>query len=145
MMIIHCHINYLICPLSHFDHFRFCLGHKAKVISIDDEPVKIKDQHGNMIRVPGSVKFDSGNNAGTAISDRLVDNLGLKPDYSKMKHVTGAGGTVLRCSMVKITVIIRKRICTCHALVGVPAPGTDLLIGMDIIERLNDEGYTLGK
>lgn len=126
-------------------YWPFCSGHKAKIISIDDEPVKIKDHNGDITLVPGSVKFDTGNNGGTAISEELVEKLDLLPDQNKKRRVTGAGGTVLLCSTVKITVIIRKRRYKRHALVGATAPGTDLLIGMDIIECLNDKDYTLGK
>lgn len=130
--------------MSQFDHWPFCSGFKAQIISIDDEPVKIKDHSGHITPVPGSVKFDTGNSAGTAISEDLVEKLDLLPDQNKKRRVSGPGGTVLHCSMVEITVIIRKRRFKCNALVGAPAPGTDLLIGMDIIERLNDKGYTLG-
>lgn len=131
--------------MSRFDLWAFCSGHKAKIISIDDEPVKIKDHNGHIIPVPGSVKFDTGNDVATAISEELVEKLDLLPDDNKKRRVTGAGGTVLHCSMVAITVIIRKRRYRRHALVGAQAPGTDLLIGMDIIESLNDKDYTLGK
>lgn len=122
----------------------FCSEHKAKVISIDDEPVKIKNQSGKMI-LPGNVKFDTGNDAGTSISNELVEELNLKPDCGKRRRVTGPGGTVLTCSVVEVTVVIRRRKFTRTALVGATAPGTDLLIGMDIIKRLNDKNYTLGE
>ena len=107
--------------------------------------MKIKDHNGHIITVPGNVKFDTGNDAGTAISEELVEKLDLLPDHSKKRRVTGAGGTILHCSMVKITVIIRRRRYKCQALVGATAPATDLLIGMDIIEKLTDKDYALGK
>ncbi len=125
--------------------YLFCSEHKAKVISIDDEPVKIKNQSGKMILVPGSVKFDTGDDAGTGISNELVEELRLKPDCRKRRRVTGPGGTVLTCSVVEVTVVIRRRKFRRTALVGATAPGTDLLIGMDIIKRLNDKNYTLGE
>lgn len=131
--------------MSWFDLWCFCSGHKAKIISIDDEPVKIKDHKGQVIPVPGNVKFDTGNDVATAISEKLVEKLDLLPDDNKKRRVTGAGGTVLHCSTVEITVVIRKRRYRRLALVGAQAPGTDLLIGMDIIESLNDKDYTLGK
>ena len=53
------------------------------MISIDEEPVQIEDADGNMIIVPGTVKFDSANNAGTAISKELSNTLGLEPDLIK--------------------------------------------------------------
>ena len=107
--------------------------------------MKIKDHNGHIIPVPGSVKFDTGNDVATAISEELVEKLDLLPDDNKKRRVTGVGGIVLHCSMVAITVIIRKRRYRRLALVGAQAPGTDLLIGMDIIESLNDKDYTLGK
>ncbi|KAJ7393289.1 hypothetical protein OS493_006258 [Desmophyllum pertusum] len=70
---------------------------KPKVISIDEEPVKIIVD-GNIIRFPGTVKFDTGNDFATAISNELVDSLGLEPDHSKKVKVSLPGGGVLQCS-----------------------------------------------
>ncbi len=102
------------------------------------------DHNGNIIRVPGSVKFDTGNTAGTAISKELVYKLGLQPSSSKKVKVALAGSCSIQCCRVKITLIIRKHRFSVDALVGATAPGTDLLVGMDIIEQLNDKKFTLG-
>ena len=100
---------------------------------------------GNIIRFPGTVKFDTGNDSTTGISNELVDSLGLEPDHSKKVKVSLPGGGVLQCSRVNFKLRIRKRRYKVeNALVGAVAPGTDLLIGMDIIQKLNDNGFTLG-
>lgn len=117
---------------------------KPKIISVDEELVKIADQNGNMIHVPGNVKFDTGNNVGTAISEQLVETLGLRSDERKKVKVSLAGGNSMQCCRVKIKLAIRKHKFVVHALVGAVASNTDLLVGMDIIEQLNDKGYTLG-
>ena len=115
------------------------------MISIDEEPVQIKDSYGNLMPVPGSVKFDTGNDGGTAISCDLVQKLDLELDDSKKKKcVTGPGGMALLCSRVEIKIMIRKKKFKVKALVGATAIGTDLLVGMDIIKHLNDENFTLG-
>lgn len=118
--------------------------YKPKVISTDEEPVKIMNRDGNMIFVPGSVKFDTGNDAATAISHGLMDKLHLKTDRSKRISVTGIGGHVLDCCRVKICLLIRKRVFKVDALVGAVAPQTDLLIGNEIIEQLAKENFSIG-
>lgn len=116
---------------------------KPKEISIDEEPVKIEDEAGHLILVPGNVTFDTGNTGGTAISNKLVDGLGLKPDNTKKKKVTIPGDVALQCCTVPIKIKIRGRKFNVNALVGAVAPPTDLLIGMDIMQQLGDEGYSL--
>lgn len=100
---------------------------------------------GKMISVPGSVKFDTGNDVATAISDRLMEKLDLTADRSKRLRVTGVGGTVLECSKVKICLRIRKRTFKVDALVGAVAPKTDLLIGNDLIQQLGKENFSIGQ
>ncbi|XP_022803961.1 uncharacterized protein LOC111341271 [Stylophora pistillata] len=116
---------------------------KPKEISIDEEPVEIEDEAGHLIMVPGNVTFDTGNTGGTAISNKLVDALGLKPDNTKKKKVTIPGDAALQCCTVPIKIKIRGRKFPVNALVGAVAPHTDLLIGMDIMQQLGDEGYSL--
>lgn len=111
---------------------------------MDEEPVKIADHNGNMIQVPGEVKFDTGNNVRTAISEELVNKLGLQTNERKKLKVSLAGGHSIQCCRVKIKLVIRKHRFNVHALVGAVAPNTDLLVGMDIIQQLNDKDYTLG-
>lgn len=113
------------------------------MISIDEEPVKIRNGDGKCVLVK-NVKFDTGNDGGTAISSGLVQKLGLEPDRSKKSRIVGIGGTV-ECFQVKITIYIRKRPFKVNALVDALAPRTDLLIGNDIMEMLDKENYTIGQ
>ena len=121
----------------------FCPEHKPKEISIDEELVEIEDADGNMFRVPGDVKFDTGNDAGTAISNKLVDALSLEPDHSKKRKLLVPGGGSLQCSSVPITIRIRRRKFKVDAIVGAVAPDTDLLVGRDIMRKLGEKGFTL--
>lgn len=51
--------------------------------------MKIKDVNGELHQlVSGSVKFDTGNDAATAISKELVKDLGLEPNPRKKRIVT---------------------------------------------------------
>lgn len=99
---------------------------------------------------PGIVKFDSGNDAGTVISNEFTEKLDLEVDHSKKLRTTTAGRTaegneiVVVYSRVNLKLKIRGRVFPVHALAGAPASGTDLLIGMDVIRKLNDENFTLG-
>lgn len=114
------------------------------MISIDEEPVKIKNADGKCVLVK-KVKFDTGNDGGTAISSGLLQRLGLEPDRSKKSRMVGIGGTV-ECFTVKISLYIRKHPFKVNALVDALAPGTDLLIGNDIMEKLDKENnYTIGQ
>lgn len=58
------------------------------MISIDEEPVKIKNADGKCVLVK-KVKFDTGNDGGTAISSGLLHKLGLEPDRSKKYRMVG--------------------------------------------------------
>lgn len=115
------------------------------VISIDEEPVNIQDREGQVLPVPGNnVKFDTANDAATAISSRLLKGLRLEPDPSRKIHVKGIGGD-MECSMVEISLHIRKHKFTVFAAVDAVAGETDLLIGNDIIDDLiNNFDFTLG-
>ena len=128
------------------DHFNFLFSseYKPQTISIDEEPVKIQDGDGNIILVPGTVKFDTGNDAGTAISKELGDTLGLEPDSRKKRKVHVTGGDVIEYKKVTIKLFIRKHQFIVDALFGAVACGTDLLVGMEIIKGLNGENFTLG-
>lgn len=121
---------------------------KPYVISTDDEEVEIKIAEEQSI-VPGVVKFDTGNDGGTALSRDLMEELGLKPDRGKKFRKTGIGGNVVDCFKVKICLCIRKRWFEVDAIVGAGAldpvaRGTDLLIGNDVISRLVEEGFSIG-
>ena len=118
--------------------------YKPQTISTDEEPVEIEDADENIIMVPGKVKFDTGNDAGTAISKELCNTLGLEPDSRKKMKVSVAGGGEIKCEKVTITLHIRKRQFKVDALFDAVASGTDLLVGMDIIKQLNSENFTLG-
>jgi len=130
--------------MSQNDHFNFLFSseYKPQTISIDEEPVKIQDGYGNIILVPGKVKFDSGNDAGTAISKELGNTLGLEPDSRKKMKVCVTGGNVIEYKKVTIKLFIRKRQFTVDALFGAVASGTDLLVGMEVIKKL--ENFNLG-
>lgn len=110
---------------------------------MDEEPVKIRNGDGKRVLVK-QVKFDTGNDGGTAISSDLVEKLGLEPDRSKKSRMVGIGGPV-ECYRVKISLYIRKRHFKVNALVGAVTPGTDLLIGNDIMEKLDKENFTIGQ
>jgi len=119
------------------------LKYPPQAVSIDDEPVRIEDADGNIIKVPGKVKFDSGNDAGTAISKKLGNTLGLEPDARKKIKISVPGGDVIECKKVTIKLFIRECQFTVDALFGAVARGTDLLVGMDIIKQLIHEKFTL--
>ena len=94
--------------------------------------------------VPGKVKFDTGNDAGTAISEKLGSTLGLEPDSRKKMKACVPGGDEIEFSKVTIKLFIRKRQFIVDALFGAVASGTDLLVGMEIIKQLDGENFTLG-
>ena len=94
--------------------------------------------------VLGSVKFDTGNDAATAISKKLVNDLGLKPNLLKKRKVTLAGGLDMSCGFVEINIVVRGHEFCVKALVGAVGLDTDLLVGMDVIQRLGKEKFTLG-
>ncbi|KAK2547070.1 hypothetical protein P5673_033163 [Acropora cervicornis] len=128
-------------------------GYKPKVISVEEEMVEIMNADGNYVNCPGEVTFDTGNCGGTAISRELVKELNLEDTIDHENKVRFWG--VARddddkqisnlCSTIEINIKIRKKEFPVRALYGVPAEGTDLLIGMDIIKKLFDEDFTLGK
>lgn len=116
------------------------------MISIKSEPVDIKNAGGEWMKVVGKVLVDTGNEAPTGISRKLVNELGLKPDTSKKLNVSGAGGTKVQCSgTVKTEVKVRDHVFPIEALVDLPAANVDLLIGKDIIDALFHLNYTFGK
>ena len=128
------------------------LGYKPKVISRGKEPVKIMNAYGKFVDCSGVV-FDTGNRAGTGISCDLVEDLKLndKIDKKQTRTFVGVGrddeGKSIRrkCNTIMIEVEIRQKRFPVRALVGVPVGKTRLLIGLDIINELEKEGFTLGK
>lgn len=140
------------------------LGYKPKVISVEEEMVEIMNADGNYVNCPGMVTFDTGNCGRTAISRKLVKELNLedKIDHENKvrywgvarddedKQISNLCSTIellyiILWSTIEINIKIRKKEFPVSALYGVPAEGTDLLIGMDIIKQLFDEDFTLGK
>lgn len=123
------------------------------MISIDDEPLEIKNNDGFFVQCPGLVTFDTGNTCATGISSKLVKTLNLekKIDHTKKIRFTTAGSDVMgnpnssECATVEITLRIRRSKFKVMALVGAPVKNIDLLIGMDIIEKLTNKNFTLGK
>lgn len=130
------------------------LGYKPKVISFDDDMVEIMNADRNYVNCSEdvTVKFDTGNCGGTAISKNLVNELNLEDtiDHENKVRYWGVardddGKQISNlCSTIEINIKIRNRKFPVRALYGVPAEGTDLLIGMDIIQKLFDEDFTLG-
>ena len=128
--------------------FLYFSGYKPLVTSRDEEPVKIENGCGDMILVPGRVLFDTGNEAATAISRELLYTLNLEPDPSnpsRKREVSLAGGSVQQFDRVKILLMIRGYQFKVRALFGALAKGTDLLVGMDIIQQLYDLNFTIGE
>lgn len=129
------------------------LRYKPNVISIHEEPVEISNSDGFFVQCPGLVTFDTGNTCATGISNKLVKKLNLekKIDHTKMIRFVTAGPDDMgnpnssECATVKIFLRIRQEVFEVMALVGAPVQNTELLIGMDIIEKLTDENFTLGK
>ena len=99
-----------------------------------------------MIPVPGHyrVLFDTGNEAATSISRELLLELNLQPVLNKKMKVKLAGRGSGQFEEVEIKLIIRGYPFKVWALVDAAAEGTDLLVGMDIIQKLFDSGYTIG-
>lgn len=121
--------------------------YKPYIISRDDEPVEIQNGYGKMIPVSrhGRVLFDTGNEAATGISRKLLLKLKLKPDPTKKEVVELAGGRSDQFETAEIELIIRGHHFKVNALVGATAKGTDLLVGYkDVIETLYGLGYTIG-
>ncbi|XP_068755954.1 uncharacterized protein [Montipora capricornis] len=129
------------------------LKYKPKVISIDEEPVRIKNADGIFVLCPGVVTFDSGNTLATSISNELLNILKLedKIDHTKRVRYSAAGSDANGnpnhgvSSRVWINLKIRKRVFPVFALVDAAVKNVDLLIGMDVVRDLNDENFTLGK
>ena len=121
-------------------------GYKPFIISRDEELVDIQKACGEVIPVPEHwrVLFDTGNEVATGISRRCLLELNLQPDPSKKRKVKLAGGGSGQFETVEINLIIRGYPFKVCALVDAVAEGTDLLVGMDIIKKLFDSGYTIG-
>ena len=130
---------------THF--FLYCFpGYKPFIISRDEEPVQIQNACGEVIPVPGHyrVLFDTGNEVATSISRKCLLELNLQPDPSKKRKVKLAGGGSGQFETVDIELIIRGYHFKVCALIDAVAEGTDLLVGMDIIQKLFNSGYTIG-
>ena len=115
--------------------------------------VEIMNSEGSYVNCPVMEEFDTQNTLATAISEDLVKKLNLEDriDHSNKKWYSGIVtdddekpiGKL--CSTIKIDVKIRERKFSVVALYGVPRKPTGLLIGIDIIKPLLDEGFALGK
>lgn len=129
------------------------LRYNPKVISVEEEPLKIKNAEGNFVDCPGVVTFDTGNSVATGISGELVKWLNLQGNIDSTQAVPFVGvgrdedGNPITnfCSTVKISIEIREMVFTVNALYDIPVENTHLLIGMDIIDPLFAENFTLGK
>ena len=137
---------------TNIDLYHSFLGYKPKVISVDEEPVAIMNSEGVFVTCQ-RVLFDTGNRAATGISRELVKSLDLenKIDHTKTRSADGVGRGIdgqpirMEFSLVKIKIKIRGMVFPVKALYDAPIDNTDLLIGMDIIDSLFDEKFTLGK
>ena len=137
----------------------FCIfilfsGYKPYVISRDEEPVEIKTASGKVIPVHHvfqlesgqkrwKVLFDTGNEAGTGISKELLSELNLQANPKK-KEVELIGGGSCEYETVQIDLFIRGFHFPANGLVGAVAKDTNLLVGMGVIKKLYDQGYTIG-
>ena len=70
--------------------------------------------------------------------------LNLQPVLNKKTKVKLAGRGSDQFEEVEINLIIRGCPFKVCALVDAVAEGTDLLVGIDIIQKLFDSGYTIG-
>ncbi|XP_068753746.1 uncharacterized protein [Montipora capricornis] len=129
------------------------LRFKPKVISIDEEPVDIQNADGVFIPCPGEVKLDTGNNFRTGISKELIKFLKLEEEVDNRKRIryTAAGRDADgnpnhgECSSVMIKLKIRRHVFKVRAAVGVAVKDINLLIGMDVINKLTSKyNFTLG-
>ncbi|CAH3112614.1 unnamed protein product [Pocillopora meandrina] len=120
--------------------------YKPLVISRDEEPVEMRNEFGEVIPVPGHwrVLFDTGNEVATGISRELLLKLNLQPDPNKKRKAKLAGRRSGQFETIQIVLAIRGYQFSVCALVDAPAKGTDLLVGMDVIQQLFDLGYTIG-
>ena len=122
------------------------------MISVEEELVEIMNANGDFVVCPG-VLFDTGNSVATGISGELVTSLNLQEgiDHTDKRRYFGVGGDEdgnqieRECSTIWVTIKIREIKFAIKALYGIPAKNTDLLIGMDIIDSLFNENFTLGK
>ena len=129
------------------------LGYKPKVISSDEERVEIMNADGIFVDCPGMVIFDTGNHVATAISGELVKKLNLEDriDDTDKRSYTGVtrdddGNPITRqCNTIEIHIKIREMKFPIKALYDVTDGNTDLLIGRDIIDKIYDQDFTLGK
>ena len=106
----------------------------------------MRNEFGEVIPVPGHwrVLFDTGNEVATGISRELLLKLNLQPDPNKKRKAKLAGRRSGQFETIQIVLAIRGYQFSVCALVDVPAKGTDLLVGMDVIQQLFDLGYTIG-
>ena len=119
-------------------------GYQPFIISRDEEPVDIMNASGSWIRIQGcQICFDTANDAAACISKELLQKLDLEVDWEDTVpvHLAGVNGEF---SEVKVELKIRQHHFEGLALVGAVPEGVDLLVGMEIIEKLRKLGYTLG-
>lgn len=119
--------------------------YKPTVISIGEEPVKVRSGNGSFIPVPGNVLFDTGNLSATGISKKLLNKLGLQEDKTKLMKVKLPDGKEGQYGTVPLQIVVRGIKYKSNALVGAPAVGTDLLIGIDIIGKLIERKFSFGE
>ena len=115
--------------------------------------VEIMNAEGSYVNCPVEEEFDTRNTLATAVSEELVKKLNLEDRIDHTNKIWYSGivkddddkpiGT--SCSTIRVDIKIRERKFSVVALYGVPCEPTGLLIGMDIIKPLLDEGFTLGK
>lgn len=128
------------------------LRFKPKVISVEEETVKIMNAEGNYVNCQEVATIDTGNTLATGISEDLVEKLNLKDriDHTNKRCYSGVvkdddGEPISKlCSTIPINIKIRERKFSIEALYDVTPKHTGLLIGMDIIKQLFDEEFTLG-
>ena len=121
----------------------------SKVISRDEEPdVKIFNKNDDLVDVEGKILFDTGNEGKTLITREFAEELEL--DIEKLSEPIErgmpGGNNMSVTHVAELPLLVRWHLVrgiTAH--IGELAGDVDLLIGMDIIERLIARGYTIGE
>lgn len=120
------------------------------MISLEEEAVEIMKADGTFIDCLYRM-FDTGDDVAVCITGEMVAKLGLEDriDYKDKRsyHVVNANGNPNEgeCFTIKIHIKIRGMVFPVKALYDVKDEEHDLLIDTDIIGRLFDKGFTLGK
>ena len=122
------------------------------MISVDEEPVEVMNADSTFVSSLQLSKFDTQNTAATCISTTFVRLLGLEDrvDHKKRTYTGAAkddrGQRIsAECSTIEITMKVRGMEFSVTAYYDVTPEHCDLLIGNDVIGKLFEKGFMLGK